>query len=461
MTQTPPAVIPPVVTPPTGTMTGTAAQGAPIAKGILTVVCASGAKLTGTTDEKGKWSIDLYGQTFPCLVSISGGSLPEGISLRSIAASEKNTNVTPLTDLIIASAAGASSAALGSGDITALLATVARLPEAQTKIFAYLVASGYATPEDLSEPFTAAFEPVAGNPYDDLIASITQSVADSGLSYDQLLESIAADTPVPMPLTTVISNSALSAIPQFNKASLHASNGVLSMALGAGDSPRGTYVGGGAGNKAILQLPGLNGMKLSEFKGMTLELQADNTATGANPDRAHVFLNLVIDLHCDAAPLPLNATLAQARARHRTLIFDPAWTFMRQTPLISASSFSTISFSPATEGWRASSGTSLGDGVDTGNITEGKGTLTGFNFATYPNACIVEGISGDAGMYRDTQNPVCVTDAALTDSDPALCGLPHGGASIGLGGSSITEAMTWQIKSVQYQGANVKSYKFE
>lgn len=464
-TPAPPVVLPPVVVPPaTVSMTGTAAQGSPVANGSVAVSCASGAKLSGTTDANGAWSIVMSGQSFPCVVTVSGGSLPAGRSLNSVALSASNTNVTPLTDLIIANAAGTSAGALGTVDAATLATLVSKLTAAQARVFAYLAASGYAVPSSLTAPLTASFQPKPGDAYDDLIALITKSIADSGISYSDVLASIAAATGdrSPVPLTYTVASADLVAMPQLNKATLTNAGGILSMKLAAGTNPVGSYVGGGNGNKAVLQLPGLVGTKLSEFKAMSLELQGDNTGTGVGLGKPYVYVNLVVDLNCDMTALPAGAKLSDARARRRIVNFDPFYKFIQQDNAISGTAFSTIAFTPATGGWRVSAGSPVGSGVALGSNYSGSETLETFDFVTYPNACIADGITGDGGLFRNAAaDPACATSAGLDASTaPAVCGKPHGGALVVLGDSGTSVATDWKIKTIQLKGFNTKTFKF-
>ena len=450
-------------------MTGLAATGAPVANANVIAHCATGATLSGTTDANGVWSLAVTGQSYPCVVTVSGGSLPAGRSLHSIARDGSHTNVTPLTDLIFANAAGAALAALTDGDAAALAATTAKLDAAQVNVYASLLASGYPTVAALTDPLRASFQPQAGDLHDDTIALLTRSIDDSATGYDALVASVAAggDGATPVPRTYVMTNAQVAAMPKLNKSSMSTTGGVLSMTLGAGLNPVGAFVGGGAGNKAVLQLPGLTGTRVADFKSMSLELQADN-AVGvgffpAGPAKPYVYVNLMIDLQCDATPLPANATIAQVQARRRFLIFDPLYKFIQQDNAISTTEFSTIRFTPSTGGWRASAGVPLGSQVAlSSNPYLGTETLDTFDFATYPNACVTEGISADGGMYRDAAaDPACNTAAGLPGSAPAICGKAHSGAIVVLGTSSTDVAVNWQVKKVGFSAFNPRTFRFD
>jgi hypothetical protein len=73
-----------------------------------------------------------------------------------------------------------------------------------------------------------------------------------------------------------------------------------------------------------------------------------------------------------------------------------------------------------------------------------------FSLAGYPNACIIDGVSADNGLLRNTNIPACVTNAALTPAtDLAQCGAAHKGAMVLLGDSSTVNAREWRVKRVK------------
>jgi hypothetical protein len=438
-------------------LSGVAATGAPVANGNVTVQCASGSSVTTTTDAAGAWSATLTDQAFPCLVSVAGGSLPSGRTLYSIASDASSVNVTPLTSLVVASAAKAAPETVAAGGLGAVAEL---LPSAQTKVNAMLKASGY-TPLT-GNAFTSVFEPKAGDAHDDLIAQLMRSLADEGVTLERLVTDVAAagDAGVPVPHTHVFKSAEIAGLPQPNKATLSIADSALKMTLGTGSNDVGSYVGGGNGNKAILQLPGLDGMKLIDFKDMTLDLKG--VSGYPNSGYSYVYVNFLVDLNCDGSALPANATLDDLRVKRRIVIYDPFVKFIQQNPTgISATEFSKVNFSRATGGWRVSAGTPVGAGVAIGQNYQGNETLQSFDFATYPNACIVNAASGDNGMFRDAAaDPACATSGPLATSAPAACGKAHSGAMVVLGDSYTTKENEWQVKKVRLNVSNPRNFVF-
>jgi hypothetical protein len=86
-------------------LSGTAATGAPIVNGSVSVVCKSGPELSATTSATGTWSVTLSTQTLPCKVRVTGGQIdgvPNTEDYHSVAAELGTVNITPLTDLAVA-----------------------------------------------------------------------------------------------------------------------------------------------------------------------------------------------------------------------------------------------------------------------------------------------------------------------------------------------------------------------
>ncbi|MDB5829673.1 MAG: hypothetical protein JWQ73_3893 [Variovorax sp.] len=461
-TTPPPQTQPDPQVPAGTTLSGTAAVGAPVAGGTVTVRCSNNVSATGLTKETGLWTVTLGEPDFPCLVAVAGGSLPAGQSLRSLAQSSANVNVTPLTDMVLAVAARANSATLDNAGEAALKALASKLAQAQIDLFAIFSTSGYAVPD--FDVFTASFQPAPGDVYDDLMEHLAQSLADSGTSYDTVIETVVAssDGTVPaIPNSIVMKAADLAALPQANQGSLSVASGVLSMKLAAGTNAIGAFVGGGTGNKVVLQLPGLAGTKLKDLQEMSLELKADSAGVVLYPA---AYVNLTVDLACNPAPLAPSATLAEVRARRRIVIFEPGYHFIQASspPQISATEFSTIAFTKATPGWRLSAGDPVGNGVAVGNNYNGSETLEGFDYANYPDACIVDGITGDAGMFREVADPACNTGAALdANSTAATCAKPYSGAIVVLGDSGTFTASEWMLKQVQIRGLNMRTFRFQ
>lgn len=432
-------------------VSGLAAVGAPVTGAQVVLRCANGVTGQTTTDGEGRWALELSSPQFPCLATLSNSTSHPGVTLRSIAKAIGHVNITPLTELVLARAAKQNSSSLDDINGSALLELASSLEAAQSEVITILVAQGF--PADDLAIFTGQFEATKGDSYDDLLEQIAISLADDGKTLDDLIEVISDADPEnvpPLPNTTILNAAALSVMPQINKASLSIEEGLLKMSLGAGSNPVGEFVGGGTGNKAVLQLAGLNGMKLRDLHSMTVELQGDEAGVTKTPVSPYVAINLTIDPQCSAEPIPSDATLNQLRERRRILSFDPYYHFIQPAPRLSSEELTVMTVTPATPGWRPSAGSAiLGRSQPDFNPNNHAGRLDEFDFESYPEACIVDGATGDAGMYRDVAAENCATNNALDGTAPARCGLTYSGALIFLGSSSATQASNWLVKEIK------------
>lgn len=181
-------------------LSGTAATGMPIAGATVDVRCAGVASgsnasaatvLHATTSATGDWQVDTTGRTLPCALRVTGGNLPTGQAYHSVALEFGNTNITPLTDLLIANAAAALPAAWWSSSDPASLTrlTQAALDKALASMRAALEL------EELKklDPRTAAFKAQAKDGIDDMLEALKRALAqaNAGLDYTGLLSAAA------------------------------------------------------------------------------------------------------------------------------------------------------------------------------------------------------------------------------------------------------------------------------
>jgi len=173
----------------TNTLGGVAAVGAPIVGGVIKVVCAGGGPLTATTDSAGAWQVTTSGQTLPCAVELSGGTV-NGISnplkYHSATLSFGTLNVTPLTDLVVANLVGAvpSTWFSGIGSTSWAAVTSAALDSARSSVFTAL---GIVATLNGGDPLTATFSATNGNLYDDILRALAAAGDASGTDYSTFL----------------------------------------------------------------------------------------------------------------------------------------------------------------------------------------------------------------------------------------------------------------------------------
>lgn len=447
-------------------LSGVAATGAPMGAAEITVTCASGPPIMTTTSATGAWSVNLgLDNVVPCMVKASGGTPP--VTLYSLAATTGNVNVTPLTNLVVAAAAGADPDAWISANASTLSVKLTELavalPAAKAAVVQGLVDAGYSLPEQ--DFMTATFTPAVGDPLDDLLEAVAKGTQESGITYGQLVAQVASsgNAPVQIPKGDDLSPSEVASQPQLNSATVVVSNNSAILRITPKtDNAIGAFFGSGTGNKAILQIPGLAGMKLKDFEKIELDIKP-HTPVGSG--YWFLYVNILIDLDCNAPPLPGNATAAQLRERRRLLIFSPYYKFIQQQPgFFTQGSFSKLTIRPDTGGWRITPGAvrnATGQG-ETG-VEEfshgGQFDLTGFKHDVYPNACIIDGISADNGMYRDTSNAACNTGTGLNETHPANCGKSHSGLMLLLGDSvDNNDTAQWEVRKVK---VNNRTFNFD
>lgn len=169
----------------TTTLSGTAAVGVPIVAGQISVTCSGGSALSTTTDSAGAWQVTTSGQTLPCAVQVSGGTVggsANGTPYHSIAMSFGTINITPLTDLVIANLTGKAPNAWFTGLNAAALQGLSgtALTDALNRVNTAL---GLSATLNGSNPLTVNFTATNGNLIDDIL----EALAGAGSNHAALL----------------------------------------------------------------------------------------------------------------------------------------------------------------------------------------------------------------------------------------------------------------------------------
>lgn len=179
------------------TLSGTAAVGAPIVGATVTVKCAAGTALSNipSTSATGAWTVTLSGQTLPCAVSVSGGTV-NGVAnttaYQSIANSLGTVNVTPLTSLLVANLAGTSTPDTWFTGLTPAQLSAITTTQVSTSL-ANLRTALNLTALNTIDPITLPFNPASGVVMDDILTALGSAmVSNPALSYSNLLASAGA-----------------------------------------------------------------------------------------------------------------------------------------------------------------------------------------------------------------------------------------------------------------------------
>lgn len=183
---------------PATTLSGTAAVGLPIVGGTVKVTCAAGTAITGipNTGTTGAWSVNVSGQTLPCAVQVSDGTI-NGVNnttpYHAIATASGTVNVTPLTDLIVANLAGASTPSTWFTGLSAAPAPLATIT--QTNVDSALsklrTAFPALTPLVTINPITTSFTAISGNASDDMLVALKTAMTNTAVTHAALLSNAA------------------------------------------------------------------------------------------------------------------------------------------------------------------------------------------------------------------------------------------------------------------------------
>ena len=199
-------LFPPVVSlPAVNTLRGVAAVGAPIVGGAIEVICSAGSPLTTTTDSTtGTWTVTLSGQTQPCAVQVSGGTINGAAntlryhSIATFAGATVNAtagvtvNVTPLTDLVVANLVGSATPDVWFAGLrtTPTSLTTIGYNQVDTAVGKLDVALD-GLPLRNNHPIGALFTPTSGDVSDDMLIALAEAMNNTGISYASLLNSAA------------------------------------------------------------------------------------------------------------------------------------------------------------------------------------------------------------------------------------------------------------------------------
>jgi hypothetical protein len=243
-----------------------------------------------------------------------------------------------------------------------------------------------------------------------------------------------------------VDQSAINVMQQANSAtlSLTQDGGTTVLRISTPATPTqttGTFVGGGIGNKSIVQLDGFDGLRVADLG--TVELDATMVTGGT----ANFYMNFIVDLDCVKNEDLTTMTIADIRANRRIMVWNPV------AGIVQPDGYTRFSTSASAADWKIVGNPSLGFGLNPSGIAA---PLTPtFSLAGYPNACIVDGVSADGGLPRNLSIPACVTNAALPATASAACGIAHKGALILLGDSRTLDAKTYYVKRVKIKDREI------
>lgn len=166
------------------TLGGTAATGAAVAGAAVDAKCATGSG-SGTTLADGSYSLSIVGGVLPCVLRVSAAG---GTVLHSLAQGSgvvATANITPVTQLVVASLASADPASYYAGFSSTLAAVISStsVAAAQARVVALLKAAGIdltAIVDLISGPLKPRTPTAPGDAYDQLLDGLATGIANSG-----------------------------------------------------------------------------------------------------------------------------------------------------------------------------------------------------------------------------------------------------------------------------------------
>lgn len=166
------------------TLSGTAATGAAIADAPISLKCSTGAG-SGTTQSDGTFSLSVAGGVMPCVVEVTTGGRTKLHSLALGSGTTAVVDVTPMTELIVASLVRLDPASFyATFDATsAATVTPASVAAAESAVVDILKAAGidFSSLGDLlSITLKASTSSTAGDAYDDALDSFGTALVSGG-----------------------------------------------------------------------------------------------------------------------------------------------------------------------------------------------------------------------------------------------------------------------------------------
>jgi sugar lactone lactonase YvrE len=190
----------------TSTLSGVVAVGTPVASSNVSVVCATGSKLTALSGSDGSWSVTISGQTLPCAAEAAGGTInnvANTTAYHSIATAAGTMNITPLTELLVANLTGSSPGTwfVGLSTSTTPL-TVVTSTTVSTALSSLSTSFNGLTKLATTNPITTTFTPTSGNASDDMLTALATAITNSGVTYATLVSNTATGTAIPSSVNT-------------------------------------------------------------------------------------------------------------------------------------------------------------------------------------------------------------------------------------------------------------------
>lgn len=242
------------------TLSGVVAARTAAPSRTVDVKCASGTG-TATSNSDGSYTVTVTEGQLPCVLRAAGTADGDLYSVAYGSGRTATANLTPLTQLVVASMAGGTPATFygNFGADTAALVTAARVDAAVSTVQADLTTRGI-NASGVGNPVTAVLVPAGttqtGNTYGQVLAGLEASLTTAGMTLAQLTTSVVSASP------TVRLPAALLSQPQASNCAALRSGPVRTMYFApAGLKPDGDFdtIGRGTMDATTLTLTADNG----------------------------------------------------------------------------------------------------------------------------------------------------------------------------------------------------------
>ncbi len=191
------------------TLSGVAAKGAALASASVEAVCAAGTG-TATAGADGSYTLTVTNGALPCVLEATGTGADAGLVLHSVATGTGSTatsNITPVTELLVAQLTGQDPAAfMAAANATTLNSTVTttNVNAAKTEIIATLSAAGLDTTAlGTADMVSGTLAAGTGSGYDGVLDALGTALASSGTTLAQLTQAVVNPVAGNSPVTEV------------------------------------------------------------------------------------------------------------------------------------------------------------------------------------------------------------------------------------------------------------------
>jgi len=423
----------------------------PLASAGVVVKCSSGTTATTTTTTLGAWAATVPETALPCAAEITGTS---GEKLHAFVQTAINNNANAVVEAILADAIRSDlSAWFASVNASALSALQSKIKASNSSTMQSINSMGIGSTGDGAGGYIDGTLQIiqAGTQYAQILDNIKTGFAATGSTLADLTTGINSNGAASLSVWQKVLPSYQTAITTFPLPATPVTAGVMTLHVDAGSFIPVRYLDGQLGRRTVMRLDGFSGIRLSALQRIEMDVRQGNQPDSMiNGPR----IELVVDTNCSSTT-GAGETVGQLRNHRKVIRFDPTYTTYSVTPPDHAA-FTTVVATPATKGWYIVRDGGVNDaGMQTTGNFNGNGTLSTFDFASYPNACLVDAPAASPESDRDLTLCGSGTYPVIGDAAPGYCAASMNAVSVVVGSSTNLALRDWQIRRVKINGRTV------